>query len=84
LREEDGGSVLDSVLFEGFGAFFGIDGEILDILELSEEGYGGGKVVLELQRGLIPVGVEEENQQLAEIVEERASEHLVGLELYHF
>lgn len=69
--------MLYSVLFEGLGAFLGRDGEVLDIWKLSEEGDGGQEVVLKLERGLVPLGIEDEDQEVSKIVEMGTGEHLI-------
>lgn len=76
--------MLHSILFEALGAFLGRDGEVLDIWELSEEGDGGQKIVLELKGGLVPLGIEDEDQEVSKVVEMGAGKHLIGLKLDHF
>ena len=83
MGEQHCWSILNFVLFEGLWTFFSSYGEILDVFELSEERNSGHQVIPQLKRGGIRLRVEDKDQQFAEVVEESAGKHLIGLELGH-
>lgn len=80
LGEDNSWSAIDLEFLEGFRAGFIGNEIILDILVISEYGYGALKVVLEFEGLLVVLGVKGEDQERAEIVEEGSCEDLVGLE----
>ena len=77
MGEENSRSVLDLELLEGLWTLLGREREILDIWELSKERYRGDKIVFELPRRLVPVGVEDEDEEVPKIVEKGPGEFLI-------
>lgn len=55
--------------------------EILDVWELAKERDGLDEVFLEFAGRLVPLCVEDKDEEFAEVVEEGAIDNLVGLEL---
>lgn len=80
MSEQHSGGVLYCEFFEGFRTLLSADGEVFDIVELSEERDGGVEVLLELLGWFVPFCVEDEDEEMGEIVEEGAGEDFVRLE----
>ena len=81
MGEQNCGCVLDVELFEGFWALLVRNQEILDVWELAKERDGLDEVFLEFAGRLVPLCVEDKDEEFAEVVEEGAIDDLVGLEL---
>lgn len=77
LGEDDGGGGCHLVFLERLRAHFEGNEVILDIEVISKDGDGGLEVVFELQGLMVCLGVEGEDEEGAEIVEECPSQHLV-------
>ncbi len=77
LGEDNSWCLSNFILFEGVrGGLLGYE-VIFDIFMISEDGNGGLKVGLKLNRLRIDLGVKHKDQQLAKVVEECSREELV-------